>query len=221
MEKEPYRTVSTLLLRLQSRLAAFVSRGSESWAGCSSEGTLDYPAESHTAYVIEPRISIRNSREARALVLVLANRGEPVPDSLYPLLVAYQERIWKLNEPIYVKLKIALQFLIDRRFNPRAPIKEAIEGLLRFHHRSFEGNDLKLATAVLQRSEVKIRALQRSKVRRAGMPKRPKERAEPAHEWLPSWQKQYQPWPVTTMEEDEDPVWEILSPAEVALHFGR
>jgi hypothetical protein len=218
MEKE-YQLVSTLLLKLQARLDYFAKRSNARWAGCCSEGHPGDSDEPSSAYVVEPKISIRNAREARALILVIAREGK-VPDSLYPLLIAYQERIWKFNEPIYIKLKIALQFLLDRRFNNQSPIREAIEAILGFHHRSFFGNDLRLAAEVLRRSELKIRALQRSKIRRAGLPKRPKERAEPAHRWLPSWQKQFDPW-LVDFSAEEDPVWELVSPAEVAFHFGR
>lgn len=214
--------VSKLLQRLQHRYEKYCFRGShDSWAGCSSEDLSGGTEGVNTAYVFEPRIGIRTSREARALILVLVREERQKWESIIPLLVAYQEKIWKREEPVYVVLKVALQFLIDRGFNANSPIQAAIEGLLNYHPRSFLGNDLKLASEVLHRSEIKIRALQRSKVRSPGQPSRPKERAEPTHEWLPSWQQQFRREEVDSWEAEDDPIWEVLSPTEVALHFGR
>jgi len=210
------QTSSTLLLKLTLRLKNFLDLGVPTWAGCSSE---EHPGEklANTAYVFEPRISVRTSKEARALVLVLAREG--VPDAVLPLLIELQDRFSKRKEPVYIRLNIAIQFLVDRRFHPDCPTRKAIEGIMNYKDRSFQGNDLRLATEVLRRSELKIRALQRSKVQR-GFPKRPKERAEPAHEWLPGWEKQIISENLT-FEEEEDPIWDLLSPTEVAGHFGR
>jgi len=210
--------VNILILKLQTRLNCFLREESRRWAGCSSQETSEGEVSSHTAYAFEPRISARKSREIRALILVLAKEG--VPDALIPLLVELQQRMMKKKEAVFQSLCIATQFLIDRRFNSNCPTTEAILGVLGYTERSYQGNDLRLASDVLQRSGLKIRALQRSKVRRTSLPRRPKERAEPAHTWMPSWEKQYQPSPAD-FEEEEPHICELLSPSEVAFHFGR
>lgn len=212
-------SLSPLFQKLAARLAHFQRLETMSWAGCSSEDAQE-TSDKGKAYVMEPRLSIRNSKEARALILAITRSGMNY-DALYPLLFSYQERIKRMKEPIYERLKIALQFLLDRNFSPESPTRQAIEGILHFTERSYNGNDLNLAHEVLRRSEIKIRVLSNSKNRKPGVPKRPKERAEPTHDWLPSWQKQYIAEPPTSSEEDEVPIWELLSPSEVAFHFGR
>jgi len=215
---EETKKVSSLLLKLQTRLESFTKLISLSWAGCSSEDSQENSDYHDKAYVFEPRIVVRTSKEARALILVLAREG--CPEALYPLLISLQERFSKKKESVFQILNVAIQFLIDRRFSPESPTREAIEGILNYQRRSFLGNDLSKGFEILRKSELKIRALQRSKARKSGLPKRPKELAEPTHEWLPSWEKQYKSDP-KHFEIEEDPIWELLSPTEVAFHFSR
>jgi len=202
---------------LQSRYDRFCYAEYHSEAGCGSEGSPEN-LDIHNAYVFEPRFKARTAKEIRALILVIATEGFRM-DALYPLLVELQERIVPKKEPVFLPLKISLQFLIDRRFNETQPIKEAIQAILGYHLRSYRGNDLRIAAEILRRTSLKIRALQRSKVKRLGTPKRPKERAEPAHTWLPGWQIQYIPRKDYTNDEEVIPIWEILSPVEVLHHY--
>lgn len=213
--------VSHLIQRLTTRWFALNQQGAQrAQAAAPREPRKTAVTPNEFAYAVEPKIPIRNSREARALILAIVEEGFQGLDAWYQILEAYQERIWKLNEPVYIKLKIALQFLLDRRFNASSPIKEAVKAVLRFHPRSYFGNDLRIAAEVLRRIGYRIRALQRSKIKRCGIPKRPREQAKPAHAWLPSWERQYQPW-FDNFGEEEPPIWELLSPTEALLHFGR
>jgi hypothetical protein len=108
---------------------------------------------------------------------------------------------------------------MDRRFNQDQPIRCAVNGILSYTDRSYKGNDRKTGLELLFKTWMKVRALQRSKVKRTAPPKRPKERAEPTHTWLPRWQQQAK-W-VDKPPEPETPIWELLSPVEVAHHFAR
>jgi len=217
--QETPKGVAGILEVLTQRLTKFSRLATESWAGCSSEEHPGNEESTTSTYVVEPRIPVRTSKEARAVILAISENG-PTPDALVPLLVALQEKYARTKEPVFVRLNIAIEFLLDRRLNPGAPIKEAIRGILKYTERSFNGNDLKLAQTLLERCSLKIRALQRSKVKQSKVPRRPKERAEPTHEWLPSWQQQYQR-EEGNYEDPGDPIWELLSPSEVAFHFRR
>jgi len=216
--KVPSRA-SPLLARLVSRFQFCVLQrvGNQPWAGCSSEGN---PAEDHvnsTAYVAEPRIKARSLRDLRALVLVLVN--EQLSDDPYLVFTAIWDKLEKRTDRSYEKLKVSLQFLMDRRFNVNQPTQEAVNLMLGYHPRSYTGNDLERGLSILKATLVSIRALQRSKAV-TGLPQRPKERAEPTHEWLPSWQQQ------ARTDDDNpdptgDPIWELLSPVEVVYHLSR
>jgi len=213
--EQPGQRAARLVVKLSERYLA-IQREAVSRAGCSSEG---YPEDEglHSAYVFEPRLKARTAREQRALLLYVAQEG--LVEAVYPFLFSLQEANAKKKDPVFVRLNIAIQFLIDRTFNSAQPVKEAVEDLLLFHQRSYLGNDLRIAAEVLQRTNLKLRALQRSKAIRSSL-KRPKERAEPAHDWLPRWQAQYLP-EVSHFDAEEDPIWELLSPAEVTHHFRR
>lgn len=215
--KQESTKVTLALEGLQTRLNRVLQdRTVQSWAGCCSEDTPDGEPENSTAYVFEPRISARNSREIRALVLAVTLHGVPV--ALWPLLVHLQERISKKREPVFEKLNLSIQFLLDGALD-RETAREAVLKLLRYTPRSWKGNDEELALQVLRRSELRIRALQRSKASRSSL-KRPKERAEPTHEWLPGWQHQFQSCPGTDWSEEINFV-ELLSPSEILCHLAR
>lgn len=210
--------VSKLLADLSFRFHyALLRSGNQAWAGCSSEDSPD-PEQQLSAYVAEPGIAARSSRELRAAVLVLVN--EEHGEDVYLVADLIQRRVARMKGEVWTKLKVALQFILDRRFHPDQPVKDAVNGLLNYHPRSYTGNDLNTGVDVLRRTWVRVRALQLSKQRRSGVPKRPKERAEPTHDWLPGWQSQYQP-DVLDHQEPEIPIEELLSPAEVAFHFSR
>jgi len=210
--------VSQVLGKLLHRLGYALSAStSQSWAGCNSEDSPESEGITH-AYVVEPGIRAKSLRDLRALVLVLVNEPCEGKDG-YLIYDAIHRKVSLMKDESWNKLKIALEFLLDRRFNEKQPIKEAVNAILHFTHRSYDGNDRQTGLEILKRTWLKVRALQRSKVKRLGAPKRPKEVAEPTHEWLPSWQTQYQS--VEEPPEPETPIWELLSPVEVAFHFSR
>lgn len=220
MNQEPSTParVSKILAKLLSRLEYALSRKLHcSGAGCSSEDSPEYQVEFNNAYVAEPGVRAKSLRDLRALTLVLVNEAQSV--DTYLVLDMIQRKVERQKDESWVKLKIALEFLLDRRFNPEQPTKEAVNAILGYTERSYKGNDQKTGLEILQKTWVRVRALQRSKVKSPGTPKRPKERAEPTHEWLPSWKEQYQP--VEQPPEPETPIWELLSPVEVAFHFNR
>jgi len=215
-EKNASVRASRLVLALTERYNA-LQRAAVSRAGCSSEGNPGGEEDNALAYVFEPKLKVRTAREQRALILYVAREG--LSEALYPFLLYLQERNARMKEPVFEVLNIAIEFLINRRLNPSQPIKEAVERILAYHPRSYLGNDLSVASEVLKRFNLKLRALSRSKACRSSL-KRPKERAEPAHDWLPSWKAQYLPESSHFVEE-VDPIWELLSPAEVSFHLGR
>jgi len=214
-DEQPSQRAARLVVKLSERYTA-IQREAVSRAGCSSEGNPE-DDKKQNAYVFEPRLKVSSVREQRALLLYVAQEG--LCDALYPFLVVLQECNSKKKEPVFEKLNLAIQFLIDRRFNKDSPVKEAIEGILQYHRRSYLGNDIRLAAEVLNRTNLKLRVLQRSKATKSSL-KRPKERAEPAHDWLPRWSAQYIP-EESHFEVEHDPIWELLSPSEVVSHFRR
>lgn len=189
----------------------------QTWAGCSSEESLDNSGVS-TAYVVEPRIRVTKPKDFRALILVLTLEANPT--EAYIVLDALWEKVKTRKTPEWTELKIALQFYLDRRFDENQPTQEAVLAMLGYRRRSYLGNDRKRGMEILRNFRLKVRALQNSKVRRPGMPKRPKERAEPTHEWLPSWQVQSQAFETSVLE-DQPELHELLAPSEILHHLSR
>lgn len=211
---------SVLLMRLFNRYLAISSRMTGSCAaGDLSEVAPEEEQRSHYAYVFEPRLCVRGVRDIRALLLYIVQQDKRTWSCLVPFLLHYQELNWKRKEPAYQAINLAIQFIVDGRFDPSSPIRDAVEGILNYQVRSYLGNDLHRAENVLRFSNLKLRALQHSKAIRSSL-KRPKERSSPVHTWLPNWKAQYQP-EESHFEEPEDPIWELLSPSEVASHFLR
>jgi len=213
--------VPSLLHSLLVRLNHVVNKVSNSWAGCSSDDSLGNSEEPLQAYVVEPGGIVRNSKEIRALLLVLSKESDDSSRTgIFQHLLSIKEFCDSKKEPIFLKLSIALSFLIDRRFEDVELRNLAVQRILNFKNRSYYGNDEERGTRLISRFKLFVRALQHSKVRLLGVPKRPKERAEPTHEWLPSWQQQFDR-NNSSFEEEEDHISDLLSPSEVAFHFGR
>lgn len=206
--------ISRLRKRNFSRLLSTLL-GNTIEAGCSSEDSPEYTT--NTRFVVEPNTGSWRASELRALVLWYAQNQVSIDEADWFTLFSIQEGISKKKDPIFVRLNIAIQFLIDRNFNKENPIKEAVKGILQYTDRSFFGNDLRLVSKVLRQRQLRVRALQTKKAYRSSL-KRPKERAEPAHDWLPKWHEQYLP-EETHFREEDTPIHELLSPTEVLAHL--
>jgi len=212
--------VHSLVVALTKRLEySFTSKRSNAKrAGCSSE---EYPGELNdlnNAYVAEPILPVRNSKDIRALILCLFKEEKADVDQLKSHLLTLLERCQSKKEVVFEKLSISLNFLINDLHSRRDLNREAVFELLGYTERSYQGNDEKRALGILEKFKLRISARQRSKVRRSSQPKRPKERAEPAHLWLPSWEKQY-----LSASYDDQPEYhisELLSPSEL-IHYLR
>jgi hypothetical protein len=212
--------VPFLLQRLLSRLNHAVRKSSKSWAGCFSEDSQGNLEEKYTAYVVEPGGVARNSKEIRALLLVLSFCDDSLRKGVFQHLVQILEISVKKKDPIFEKISIATSFILNGNFDSHDLRMEAARKILNFKERSYNGNDKERGTRILSCLKLHVRALQHSKVRSTKVPKRPKEKAEPTHEWLPPWQHQFLR-ESSSFEEEDDHISDLLSPSEVAFHFGR
>lgn len=205
--------VSKLLLLLEDRYSTLLKKTVESRAGCCSLETQENEEKETNRMVVEPTIRIRSVKELRAFLLTIVDYD--LSWSLKYHLTILLDRLPR--SPEFDKVKLALNFILDSRFQSIELNREAVKLLLNYRTRSFYGNDLKRGIQTLERIGYKIRVLLSRKVSKSQL-KRPKERAEPAHEWLPSWQNQNKE---SDWREEEPDIWDLLAPAEVKFHFSK
>lgn len=172
---------------------------------------------SYKAYSVEPTIRKLGSARDKEYFLFYVTKHNLWKDCFW-ILFELAELSRRRKDQRHQRLATLLEFAINDRFSDLNLRKEAVLAGLQITQHSWYGNGIRKVQQVLKRINSRIRALQTAHVRR-GLPQRPAERAEPTHEWLPSWEIQSYASPYE--EPDEEHIADLLSPSEVLFHLKR